>query len=203
MKRIIFASLVAIGLGVGAAAIVLAVFSDEQATTGPVMAALATDIDLYICEPDAVPGPACGADDSLGNEIVFEGNEQLTPGEDAIADLRMQNIGTLPWDIDMFTIDVQESNDPNADCDAEVTIEVRILGRDGDSVNDNHRDFFPEPGHAIQRETASSFYFVHIEPGDYEDLRPRLSIPESAGNECSGNAWDLTTGWTVIDEGSH
>lgn len=212
MKRIIFASLVAIGLGVGAAAIVLAVFSDEQDTTGSVVAALATDIDLHICEPGEIAGPDCGADDDGTpggppgeNEAIFEGSEQLTPGDPAIWDLRMRNIGNLPWDIDAFAVDIQETNDPNGDCDAAVEVEPKILGKEGDSINDNHSTFTGtlDPGSMRREGFGGATYFVHVDAGDYEDIRLRFLLPESAGNECSANAWDITISWTVIDEGSH
>ncbi len=195
-------------LAMGAAALsaytVFAVWLDEKTSTGTVSLATA-DIDLYICEPDSTPGPACGSDDSEADEIIFEGTESLTPGDEATYDIRMQNVGaTLPWDIGGFDITFTETNDPDADCNDVPTATPRILGKDGDDVNDNHPKEFGAPWVAmmdVEDFIPDTRYLVHVEAGDFEDLRLHVLIPD-LGAECSDNEWSINIAWTVYNEGS-
>jgi len=203
MRRMIVAAVMAAALGLGIVATVVAVFSDQQFTAGS--AAMAPEgVDLYICEPDATPGPACGSDDSGADEIIFEGEELATPGDVTIWDIRLLNAGPdLVWDIDAFDVVITETNDPGGDCDAIPTFEPWILGKDGDYLNDNHPYLGGVATGSMLAYADGPRWFVHVEPGDYEDLRLRVTPPIEAGNECYSNAWSVAIDWTAIDEGSH
>jgi hypothetical protein len=209
MKRaVIFVGVAALAIGV-TAAVVLAQFTDEQQSAGAVTVAGPGAIDLYICEPGPqgqppVPGPSCGPDDNGtsngpagADEAIFETIEDLTPDDTTQWDIRVRNNGTLAWDLTGHDIAFTETDDPGNDCNRVPTLEPRILGKAGDPVNDNHAGFFAG---WMYIEGQFAGYVVHVDPGDYEDIRLRVTIPANAGNECIDNAWDLNVGWTTSDE---
>jgi len=94
--------LIALGVTAGTlallAGLVLA-FSDSQTSAGAVNANSAS-VDLYICEAsEATPGPTCAGDDSGPDETIFEGMENLLPGQSFHSDIRLKNIGASSWDL--------------------------------------------------------------------------------------------------------
>ena len=192
--------LVAVGVIAGVA---LAQLTDSQTASGTITAT-STSADLYICEPDSTPGPACGSDHSGADETVFETLEDIRPGETVTWDVRLKNVGTDDWVLANAVLTVVETADPGGDCPDNVLWSGRnlndqwtnagafILGKAGDSSNDN-----PVPG--------SSFYLyqwspyaagraVKVAAGDYEDIRLSLQLTTSNTENCDGNEWSVS--WT-------
>lgn len=141
MKRGMFASVVLVVVaGAVSAGIVLAQLGDTQTASGTINA-ITTSADLYICEPDSTPGPACGSDDNGADEAVFETLENIVPGVEPQWDIRLKNVGTVDWIVSGIMFSAVITADPGNDCPANalrVTHPgVKILGKAGDSVNDN------------------------------------------------------------------
>jgi len=192
--------LVAVGVIAGVA---LAQLTDSQTASGTITAT-STSADLYICEPDSTPGPACGSDDSGADETVFETLEDIRPGETAQWDIRLKNVGTVDWTLSNAVLTIVETVDPGNDCPDNVLLPGRnvydnwtnagafILGKAGDPINDN-----PLPG--------SSFYLyiwdggaraVKVAAGDYEDIRLRIELSTSGTENCDGNEWNVSWAFT-------
>jgi hypothetical protein len=200
--RVAVVAVVAAFLAV-AAGVAFALFSDQQATSGAVGMATADDVDLYICEPGGTPGPDCGSDDSGADEAVWETTEELLPGHDATWDIRLKNVGTYAWDTGAPTVTIMETADPGGDCDAVPGVVAKILGKAGDAVNDNHAVSYWDMcgSYSLLDLEAASYtcYTVHVEPGDYEDIRLHAPASSDWGNECSENAWSIVVDWTVTN----
>lgn len=212
--RVVWSVLV---LGVLAALLVgaaVALFTDTQFTTGSVTSATAATIDLYICEPQpgGAGGPDCGPDDSANDEIIFETDEQLLTGlDDAVHwDVRLRNTstGTAEWDLDTIRYSATETVDPGSDCNRLPRLDLRVLGKAGDRFNDNHVNVdtvvIGEGGAPIRaafvvNEEFTNRVRAHVEVGDYEDMRVRVSLDSDVGDECQGNAWDISLAWTVVE----
>ena len=173
-----------------------------------------TSADLYICEPQpgGAGGPDCGPDDSANDEIIFETDEQLLTGlDDAVHwDVRLRNTstGTAEWDLDAIRYNATETVDPGSDCNALPILDVRVLGKAGDSFNDNHGSsptaVIGEGGAQVLRsvvinEELTALLRVHVEVGDYEDIRVEIHLSPAVGDECQGNAWDISLAWTVVE----
>jgi len=218
---------IASAMALTAGVILAQVMIDEQTAEGGVNAFTVTvegSADLYICEPGTIAGPDCGADDNGADEVVFEGNEDIRPGEQISWDIRLKNVGTIDWVIREVRFLVSETNDPDSDCSADLLREgnrptgntsskggVFILGKDGDRINDN--DDFPEVADGSARQFATEtiglgFLPIVVAVDDYEDVRLRL---EFAGLNfvdtlrCSGNEWSVQWEFEtlpIIDLGS-
>ncbi len=101
MKRGMFVAVLVVALaGAVSAGIVLAQLGDTQTASGTINATT-TSADLYICEPDSTPGPACGSDDSGADETVFETLEDIRPGDRVEWAVRLQNVGVVDWLVTM------------------------------------------------------------------------------------------------------
>jgi len=178
------ALLVAVGVIVGVA---LAQLTDTQTASGTINAT-STSPDLYICEPGSTPGPDCGSDDSGADEMVFESQENIWPGETKQWDIRLKNVGTAPWLITNETKAVV--NLSGSDCGGTLAqYPTTILGKAGDEANDNVGG-----GATFRGETSFQNFTVKVAPGDYEDLRLRVWFPPSVPGQCAGNQWSVT--WT-------
>jgi predicted ribosomally synthesized peptide with SipW-like signal peptide len=107
MKRSIFGSLLVIAAAIGVVAFggTWAVFTDSQTASGNVNAAAAGSITLRL---DDVSLP-CGTTDPSHDEITFEGQELLVPGEFFTCSVKLVNIGTSPFDVDMTGADTSAS----------------------------------------------------------------------------------------------
>lgn len=224
--RILLSTLV---LGVLAALLgsaAVAVFTDTQYTTGEVTSATAATLSLHICEPigghDETGDPACPGDDNLDDEIIFENVEGLATGfaDHAHWDVRLRNAGDVLWDLHEVHYTATETADPGADCAVLPEVHVTVLGQSfyeqsSKEVNDNHK-YGDNPdnlngsrlyndmtgwNHAINGQTfyKSDAFRVHVAPGDYEDMRVKIWLSEEAGDECQGNAWDISLSWTVVE----
>ena len=64
--------LLVVGVGLAAAVTAVVVYAqlDDSQTAAGTINATTRSADLYICEPDSTPGPACGSDDSGADEAV-------------------------------------------------------------------------------------------------------------------------------------
>lgn len=194
----------AVGAGIAYAAL-----GDTQSASGSVNVS-STSADLYICEPGAVAGPACGADDNTGDESVFESLEDLRPGETEQWDIRLKNNGTTPFHITEATLSINETNDPGNDCPTYALIAtgppnannydyqqgIALLGKGGDVANDNPQDL---EGVQYFRSEADRYtsYGIKIAPGDYEDVRLRLRLQLQDTENCDGNTWAVAWNFTV------
>ena len=126
---------------------------DSQTAIGTV-SVTDTSVDLYICEPGDKRGPDCGSDDIDGDEFVFETLEDIKPGDLVEWDIRLVNMGSNNLMVSSATLNIRELTDPGDDCpgdalgDADLGFGLRvlrILGKDGDTVNDNPtREDFPQ-----------------------------------------------------------
>lgn len=190
-KALVIASVVlAVAAGSLAVQTVWALFTDSQSSTGSVNFTSETGFtDLYICDVSgtASTSPTCPAvgDDSGADEIIFEDLEDLLPGDTAQWDIRFRNVGTLPWDSPSApNVGVIEVDDPSGGCNFVPSVFFRVLGKAGDILNDNH-------GSGWAREDNSNSIGIHVEPGDFEDVRVRARLTIAAGNVCLGNVWDL------------
>ena len=187
--------------GLGGA--VYAQLADTQTASGSVNATT-TSADLYICEPGATPGPGCGSDDNGADEAIFEGLENIRPDETVSWDIRLLNVGSVNLIITGVNPNIVETVDPGADCrdvpgDSALTLGVKpngddslggvfILGKNGDSINDNGAGAVK-----FRRETASDDRrSINIAPGDFEDVRLRLRLINSDAANCEGNEWDVS-----------
>jgi len=185
------------------AGVAFALFSDQHVASGAVGMATADDVDLYICEPGSTPGPDCGPDDSGGDEAVWETTEELLPGHDATWDIRLRNVGSYAWDTGPPTVTITETADPGGDCSEVPSVEAKILGKAGDPENDNpwHSTTWPPYWYCVEgdlrAEEDGKCYVVHVEPGDYEDIRLHAAASSAWGNECSESAWSIELDWTV------
>ena len=93
------------------AGVVFAQLGDSQTATGT-LNVTTTSADLYLCDPNNVAGPACGSDDSLADETVFETLEDMLPGDLAQWDLRLKNVGTRDWWVTGVSLNILETTDP-------------------------------------------------------------------------------------------
>jgi hypothetical protein len=166
--------------------------------------------DLYICEPSGGTGdPDCPGDDSLADETIFENTENLFPGQTAIWNIRLRNVGTMPWDVAAVQITPTETQDPGNDCDDLPTIGITALELKVDDhidleTNDDALPALPgfrtEQRHLITHVGLGNPYHrvtVHVAVGGKEDLRIRVTMPATLAGECQGNVWDINIVWTV------
>lgn len=209
----IAAALVAAGtLG----AVVFAQLSDTQTSSGTVNVS-STSADLYICEPDTTPGPACGSDDSGADEVVFEALENITPGGVAEWDLRLKNVGTGDWIVTGATLTIVETVDPGADCPNDALQPPNILSEKppGEISNPTTAGVFiiadpssddpasPNllPGVPIFLvEFFPNIFFernIKVAAGDYEDVRLPLELQPLGTENCDGNEWNVSWVFTV------
>ena len=193
--------LVAVGVVAGVA---LAQLTDSQTASGTITAT-STSADLYICEPDSTPGPACGSDDSGADETVFETLEDIRPGETVTWDVRLKNVGTDDWVLANAVLTVVETADPGGDCPDNVLWSGRnlfdqwtnagafILGKAGDSINDN-----PVPGSSffLFRWDYPEARAAKVAAGDYEDIRLSLQLNTYGTENCDGNEWNVSWAFT-------
>jgi len=206
---VVIVVLVAVGVVAGVA---LAQMTDSQTASGTITAT-STSADLYICEPDSTPGPACGSDDSGADETVFETLEDIRPGDTVQWDIRLRNGGTVDWTVTTVTLTVVEILDPGADCPANALLPGRypptagiseagvfVLGKAGDDLNDNAAAGSVQGAHYFTREfnanTFPSAVHIRVAAGDYEDLRLRLQLSGSGTENCDGNEWNVSWAFT-------
>lgn len=205
---------VSIVLSLGIALFVYAQLSDSQTASGTVTVS-STAADLYICEPGATPGPDCGADDSDADETVFEGLENIRPGEIREWDIRLKNTGTEDFVVTGAPITILETTDPGGDCPDNALQPVQmgfffppavpgvlLVGKNGDPVNDNPSGLTGLPAFAYE-----SFGFVQtrnikIAAGDYEDVRLRLQLPFGISSSPSPTAFPTATPASPTPAGS-
>jgi uncharacterized repeat protein (TIGR01451 family) len=210
MRRPILATLAAI-LAVAGAYVVFAQLTDTQTASGSVTAT-STSADLYICEPESTPGPDCGNDDDGADESIFEGLEDIRPGETVSYDIRLKNVGTVDLTVTEATLTISETVDPGADCPdnalpagfnsfnhpspPELHSGVYILGKNGDAQNDNQKSptvlrFRPWSN------SPSDYFNINVAAGDHEDVRLALSLQGSSTEFCDGNEWNVSWQFTV------
>ena len=211
MKKVLVIASVVLAVAAGSLAVqtVWALFTDSQSATGSVNFTSETGFtDLYICDVTGIAStsPTCPGvgDDSLADEIIFESLEDMVPGQTVQWDIRLRNIGTLAWDSLDFPsggdLSVTEASDPYGSCDSPPAISFRVLGKAGDTVNDNHSNSVSTRWQQEGRTGDQNRVQIHIEPGDFEDVRVRANLPTSAGDTCLGNVWDISF---VIDARQH
>ena len=185
---------------------------DKQSATGAVNVTTVSS-DLYICEPNGTPGPACGSDDSADDETIFEALENMRPGDVVQWDIRLQNVGPVDWEVQGVNLVISETADPGGGCPANAlspanrhpivaqftTGGVFVLGKNGDDKNDNATSvggglgllrWFNQPG-GDQIVTR-----LIVAVNDYEDLRLRLEmLSDPSVALCDGNEWGVN--WTI------
>jgi len=204
MRRTILLGAIVVGsLAALATGIVLAFFTASQQASGEISVAESSDVSLYICEPTG-PGtadPLCPGDDSGADEIIFEGTEKARPGETFQWDIRLRNKGTFAWDVTAVGITATSSSPTACEIGKSIkAINFSILGKAGDSANDNHlapsySGSMPHDSSAeIVREGLSPAdkAVIHVEPGDYEDVRLRVVFTPGMDNNCLGVTFTIT-----------
>ncbi len=215
MKRGMFVAVLLVAVaGAVSAGIVLAQLGDTQTASGTVNVTTVSS-DLYICEPNGTPGPACGSDDNGDDEAIFETLENLRPGDLIQWDIRLTNIGPEDWTVTNVSLSINETVDPGSDCPSTALTKgnhsstgegsregVFVLGKAGDDLNDNSiggsgdflRELNPSAG-------ASRFIgTIRVAVGDYEDLRLRLRLLSSiAVAGCDGNEWNVNWVFDVFE----
>jgi predicted ribosomally synthesized peptide with SipW-like signal peptide len=161
MTRSILFSVLAIGMAVTVIAFAgtQALFTDTQTATGDVDAGT---INLYLDE-----GP--GNDDSGENEVIFQIEENLLPGESATNPLRLINTGNRTWQISSITTTIT----PDAECDA---------GNLGDEWSAN------VTGWNVGDQVA---------PGNSQTVTVSATLAAAAGNSCQNDAVTVTVTVTV------
>jgi predicted ribosomally synthesized peptide with SipW-like signal peptide len=107
MRRPILGSLLIMVLAVGVLAFggTYAAFTDSQTASGDVNAAPAGSVDLRL---DDV-GPPCGITNISQDELTFESFENLLPGQFVTCSVKLVNIGTSPFDVDVTGADTSLS----------------------------------------------------------------------------------------------
>lgn len=164
----------------------------------------------------------CPVDDDGGgvdlrDELVFEDVSSLTPGEIVLWDVRLVNAGNASaWDLWSYDVDIAEKpdGDPGDDCTVPLELlnlfDLGVAIGDGgtfpdpnqhggrltyDVYNDNHND--PITGVPDAIELPPYARVVHVEAGEYEDVRLRVRLPADAGNECLDTTWTLSIQFNV------
>lgn len=190
------------------AALVYAQLSDTQTASGTVNVST-TSADLYFCEPDSTPGPACGSDDSGADETVFETLEDIRPGEIVGWDIRLQNVGSEDWRVTNVTLNISEAVDPGADCPDDslrsgdplraTTAGVYILGKDGNPFNDNPFQLpgLSQFGWIEGGSPRTGTQNIKVAAGDFEDVRLLLHLIGSGTENCDGNEWSVSWEFSV------
>ena len=126
-------------------------------------------VDLYISD-------VTGDEDSEGDELVFNViAENMLPGETQAWTVRLENAGTRPWDLSA----VDTTGSSGWSCDADPAPEFSVSFDYFDSFVDNHGTI------------------VHVDPGEYEEARAKVSLDLGAGNECQGDAFSLVADFQV------
>lgn len=158
--------------------VILADFNTLAGALAALAQAMCGDaVDLYILEPSS-DDSGTGAD--MGDELIFEAAaENMLPGESKTWTVRLRNDGTLPWDVNLASVNT--SGSIGAECDAShggVEFSVEF-----DSVADlggtNHGGL------------------VHVDPGLYEDVIVRVTLHPDADNDCQGDTFSLVAVFTA------
>lgn len=119
LRRILTGLAAGISISLLVAGLVFA-FNDSQASTGQVNAT-SGNVELYICEAsESMLGPECASDDSGEDETIFQGTEDLLPGQEAHGDIRLKNVGTSSWDVVEANAQISIAWDPGNDCNAQL-----------------------------------------------------------------------------------
>ena len=130
MKLRLMATLIGFAVVGGlAGGVVMALWTGSQTASGSINATSGS-ADLHICEPNPAPSnPDCGNDDSGQDETIFEGLENLTPGDEVFGDMRLRNTGGNGWYVLAATTTVTEVSDPGNDCDMVPTTQIWLRGK--------------------------------------------------------------------------
>jgi predicted ribosomally synthesized peptide with SipW-like signal peptide len=152
LKRSILLSTLAIAAALTLLAIAgtQALFTDSQTATGDVNAGT---VDVYLLEPSG--------DDTAGNEVSFEGAENLLPGGTANYTLRIRNDGTAPLTIAALDF----SGSTGGECDAANPGDEFVPGIAGVLVGDV------------------------IAVGAFVDATVSVQLVAAAGNDCQGDTY--------------
>jgi predicted ribosomally synthesized peptide with SipW-like signal peptide len=152
MKRSILVSSLAISAALTLLAIAgtQALFTDSQTATGDVNAGT---VNLYLLEP--------AGDDTGEDEVIFEGTENLLPGQSANYTLRISNTGTAPFTISSLDF----SGSSGGECDA---------------VN---------PGDEFAPSITGVAVGDSIAAGAFVDATVTVTLLAAAGNACQGDAY--------------
>ncbi len=184
------------------AALVYAQLGDTQEAGGSVNAT-STSADLYICQPDATPGPACGSDDNGADELVFETLEDIRPGEVVEWGLRLKNVGSDDWTVTGVTLTVTETADPNNDCpdDALRAGSDPTMGTPSPegvfAVSTNNNIAGTGAPEFALLESTDPARNIRVLAGGYEDVRLMLVLYPVGTDSCDGNEWDVSWEFTV------
>jgi len=188
---------------VGAGLAIATPWTDTRALSGQVSVASPLPDLLYICEPTGPDPEPCPGDDSGADEIIFEGLEDITPGRTLSYDIRLRNISdqsgsNVNWDISALSIQITEVVDPGNDCDTVPEVWLEVTSR-----NDNHsvwHDPPPIPGSpSFGPKLCDGNYecYVHVAPGEHEDMLAFAELPLDTPMVCEGNVWDISIQPTV------
>src|SRR3990172_4418228 len=105
MKRRLILVIVSAGLLAAVPlGLVVALLTNTQSATGT-MNVTADSVDLYICDltntgSTTATCPGIG-DDSLGDELIFEGDDNIRPGQTQWWDMQLRNVDAIDWDVDI------------------------------------------------------------------------------------------------------
>lgn len=186
---------VAAALGIAAGIIYASGWTDTQNTTGNITVASTTPDILYICEAPIIGGsPPCTADDTLGDEVIFEiADEALLPGGPKVNyNIVLYNPNPdVVVDIIGYTALFTETFDPGSDCTVEPAVKAYTVLRD-----DDHQDFGPAFP-SDESGPGSNAFKIHIGVNGSDEMRIEVWIPSAFPIECQGGAWDLSIDWTA------
>ena len=211
MGRYIAIALLAAGVGL-TASIVWAQFSDTQTSAGTISAS-STTADLVICDvtrsqsaptptPTDQPGPTpvpggCETDDSGDDETVFENFENLRPGGVTKWQIRLRNVGTVPFTITAVQLTILELADPGGDCPDGVLHAYPYPGDAGalivDSVSDGP---YVAGAPTFHRQGDPSPNTLTIAPGNGKTVELGLQLAGVGSENCDGNQWSVSWQWT-------
>ena len=144
-----------------------------------------------------------GQDDNGADEAVFESAEDIRPGGYASWDIRVKNVGAVAWQIVDDRPHVTEVSDPGNDCpDGHFgPVATRRLGKAGDETSDDPVGdrVPPESAFTELQPNNGQMRSIRVKPGDYEDLRLRVTTANVAG--CDGNEWNVPRNFEATTTG--
>ena len=185
--------------------VAMAAFFSTQSTTGQI-SVTSSSPSLYICE--TTNGETCSDDDSGADEIIFEGLEDLAPGNPVFQDILLKNVGSSPWVVMSGTqFSFTEVQDPGADCDhgAPSYRLYVITDPGGDNPTSAEAGLGSNQGltgfmQGYNPSEATPLRQVRVGPGMYDAVRIKVFFwPGGMAGvaACEGNVWDMTIVWQV------
>lgn len=177
MLRRLLVAFVVIAVALGTTGLALAQFFTTRQATGQVSSASAPVDVSYICEPQASTiNPICPLDDSGGDELIFEANEQMLPGTVRWWKIRIRNISNDPWDILNVGRNWNKVSDPSGQCSVfpvDVTYQYQSLGYQNNPPPRTVLGSGQGPGITILGKPGAANYGPFRDPVQQESYQPQ------------------------------